>query len=178
LTAPHIKRWTLPALALLLAGLASLVLFVNVTQAARPAQAGGPGATPNDVDRVASKLYCPVCPNTPLNVCETQACKDWRELIGQKLSAGASDQEIVDYFVTQYGQRVLATPPPRGFNLLVWIIPAAALLAGLGALAIVLRSWSGRRGPASVKTPAPPAPTELPAEYVERIEHELSTRSR
>jgi cytochrome c-type biogenesis protein CcmH len=183
------KRFSQLILALLFAGLA-MVVFASTIQAAPPAQSAGPeatsarGATPNDVNRVARQLYCPVCPNTPLNVCETQACKDWRELIRQKLSAGSSDQEIIDYFVVQYGQRVLAAPPPRGFNLLVWIIPLLALGAGVAALVVVLRSWSAQRGRAA--TPAPSVPSaegsdrtrergndELPADYVARVEREL-----
>lgn len=177
MSTPHIKHWIWRALALLLAGIAAAVMFVGITQAAPLTQAGGQGATPNDVNRVAKQLYCPVCPNTPLNVCETQACSDWRELIRQKLSAGSSDQEIVDYFVAQYGQRVLATPPAQGFNLLVWIIPAAATIVGAGALASVLRAWSRRRGRARVEVPVP-TPDELPAEYVARIERALNARSR
>ena len=162
-------------LALLLTALLAIFLLVSVASA----QTGGPGTvTPNDVNRVARQLYCPVCPNTPLDVCETQACKDWRELIRQKLAAGASDQEIMDYFVAQYGQRVLAQPPARGFNLLVWIIPLAALIAGAAALFVVLHAWSGHRArPAAV--PAPEVkPSELPAEYVARVERELQARRR
>lgn len=161
----------------LVAGLAVLLLFTRVTQAAPAAQSGGSDATPNDVNRVAKQLYCPVCPNTPLNVCETQACKDWRELIRQKLSSGSTDQEVIDYFVAQYGPRVLASPPAQGFNLLVWIVPGAAFLAGAVGLAVVLRTWSRRRGMIRVRVPAP-RPDELPAEYVARIERALDTRSR
>jgi cytochrome c-type biogenesis protein CcmH len=165
----------------ILIGLLAVVLVVSAVSAEPAAglrQGGGPGnATPNDVSRVARQLYCPVCPNTPLDVCETQACQDWRELIRQKLSAGASDREIVDYFVQQYGQRVLAQPEARGFNLLVWIIPAVALLAGAGALVAVLRAWSARRR-ATLMPVSPPTQNELPADYVARIERELSARSR
>ncbi len=64
------------------------------------------GATPNDVARVARQLYCPVCPNTSLDVCETQACQDWRELIRTKLNGGESGRQIIDYFVAQCGQRL------------------------------------------------------------------------
>jgi cytochrome c-type biogenesis protein CcmH len=155
--------------------IALLAAFVWVSAAS--AQAGWPGdITPNDVNRVARQLYCPVCPNTPLDVCETQACKDWRELIRQKLVAGDSDQEIIDYFVAQYGQRVLAQPPARGFNLLVWIIPLAVLIAGAAALVVILRSWSGRRvRPAAASVPELKL-NELPAEYVARVERELQAR--
>ncbi len=169
------RRFAWPILALLpLAVLAAVLLFARTTQAASPQQAGGPGATANDVNRVARQLYCPVCPNTPLNVCETQACQDWRELIRQKLDAGANDQEIIDYFVAQYGQRVLAQPQPSGFNLLVWVIPIGALLAGGGALAAVLRSWRSSRSAAP--PPAPSAGERLPDDYVARIERELQLR--
>jgi cytochrome c-type biogenesis protein CcmH len=173
------KRFGWLAVALLVAGLAGVV-FVAKAGAAPPAQNSGPAAagardaTPNDVMRVARQLYCPVCPNTPLDVCETQACQDWRELIRQKLSAGASDQEVVNYFVVQYGQRVLAQPPARGFNLLVWLIPLAALVAGASGLAIVLRSWLRRR---AVRQIAPaPDPGGLPDNYVARVERELQMR--
>src|SRR5512139_4190734 len=72
------------------------------------AQDGGPGTpSDNDVNRVAKQLYCPVCPNTPLDVCETKACQDWRAQIRDQLSKGWTDQQVIDYFVAQYGERVL-----------------------------------------------------------------------
>jgi cytochrome c-type biogenesis protein CcmH len=136
----------------------------------------GQGATPNDVNRVARQLYCPVCPNTPLDVCETQACKDWRELIRTKLNAGASDRQIIDYFVAQYGQRVLAQPPAKGFNLLVWLIPLGFLGAAAAALGVILKRWSRRPAVSSPQTPAFAVPDELPADYVERVEREIRAR--
>jgi cytochrome c-type biogenesis protein CcmH len=141
-------------------------------------QGAGAGATPNDVSRVARQLYCPVCPNTPLDVCETQACKDWRELIRTKLNAGESDRQIIDYFVAQYGQRVLAQPPPTGFNLLVWIIPIIFLGLAVAGLTIILRRWSRARAPSPDPTRAPAfaVPEELPADYVERVEREIRSR--
>jgi cytochrome c-type biogenesis protein CcmH len=142
------------------------------------ATAAGTGATPNDVARVSRQLYCPVCPNTPLDVCETQACKDWRELIRTKLNGGESDRQIIDYFVAQYGQRVLAQPPAKGFNLLVWIIPVVFLALATAGLIIILRRWSRSRGPApgAPQTPAFAVPEELPADYVERVEREIRSR--
>ncbi len=167
----YVSHWELALAFGLLLGL----LVVSVVSA----QGGEPGgATPNDVNRVAKQLYCPVCPNTPLDVCETQACQDWRELIRQKLSTGDSDQQIVNYFVAQYGQRVLAQPTAKGFNLLVWLMPAIALIAGLAALVVILRSWAAKRLARAPVSIAAPAPDELPAEYVARVERELQLRSR
>ena len=167
----HVSHWGLALAFGLLLGL----LVVSVVLA----QGGGTGnATPNDVNRVAKQLYCPVCPNTPLDVCETQACQDWRELIRQKLSTGESDQQIVNYFVAQYGQRVLAQPTAKGFTLLVWLMPIIVLVAGLAALVVILRSWVARRIARVPVSISAPAPDELPAEYVARVELELRLRGR
>lgn len=157
---------------LLLLGLLAGLLLVSgvVAQSPEPDD-----VTVNDVNRVAKQLYCPVCPNTPLDVCETQACRDWRELIRERLVAGDDDQEIIDYFVDQYGQRVLAEPPAEGFNILVWLMPGSVLVAGLIALVVILRSWAARR-PDAVARSSPTPGEDLPADYVERIERELRTR--
>src|SRR5512147_3152552 len=106
------------------------------------AQDGGPGTpSDNDVNRVAKQLYCPVCPNTPLDVCETKACEDWRAQIRDQLSQGWTDQQIIDYFVAQYGERVLAEPQRKGFTSLVWFLPLTAVLIGLGIVYELLKSW-------------------------------------
>ena len=76
--------------------------------------------TDDDVNAIAKQLYCPVCENTPLDVCPTEACRQWRELIRQMLAEGKTEQEIKDYFVANYGARVLSEPPRAGFNWL-WI---------------------------------------------------------
>ena len=65
----------------------------------------------DEVNEVAKDLYCPVCESTPLDVCPTQACADWRELIRTKLAAGETRQDVLDYFARQYGDGVLANPP-------------------------------------------------------------------
>ena len=59
--------------------------------------------TDDEVNAIAHKLYCPVCESTPLDVCPTDACKDWRELIRTMLSEGKTEDEILQHFVDQYG---------------------------------------------------------------------------
>ena len=95
----------------------------------------------NEVNAVAKHLYCPVCENIPLDVCGTQACAQWRELIREKLAEGWSEEQIKNYFVQQYGDRVLAEPPRRGLNWLVYIVPPIAFLAGLFILYRGIQSW-------------------------------------
>lgn len=106
------------------------------------AQGGGQSyPTQDEVNAVAKKLYCPVCPNTPLDVCETQACIDWRSQIRDQLAGGWNEQQILDYFVEQYGERVLAEPLRSGFNSLVWLMPVIFVILGLVILWQVLKSW-------------------------------------
>ncbi len=124
------KKWTrvIPILIFLALGVRTVM-----AQASQP--------TDNDVNSIAKQLYCPVCENTPLDVCPTQACAEWRELIREKLSAGWSAEQIKQYFADQYGDRVLAAPPARGLNLFLYILPPAVILAGVYLLYRAFRSW-------------------------------------
>ena len=131
----------------------------------------GMGNVPTDdeVNRIAKQLYCPVCPNTPLDVCETKACQDWRAQIRDQLARGWTEDQIISYFVDQYGERVLAEPRRSGFTSLVWILPILAAALGLTVALQVVRAW--RRGSSEGVTVEPP--TELPPETVARLEREL-----
>ena len=152
-------------LSILLLTIFASLLTVSVVYA----QDGGPGTpTDNDVNRVAKQLYCPVCPNTPLDVCETKACGDWRAQIRDQLSEGWTDQQVKDYFVAQYGERVLAEPQRKGFTSLVWFLPAIVILVGLGVVYEVLKNWRKQK-PVVVAKAAP----EIPEAVLRRIEREL-----
>ena len=92
---------------------------------------------------VAKGLYCPVCPGVPLDVCDTQACEQWRGLIKQRLSQGQSAAQIEAYFVEQYGERVLGAPRAQGFNLLIYVLPAFAVSAGAAGLYLFAQKRMG-----------------------------------
>jgi cytochrome c-type biogenesis protein CcmH len=137
--------------------------------------------TPSDdqVNSIARQLYCPVCENIPLDVCPTTACAQWRELIRQKLAAGWNEQQIKDYFVQQYGARVLGTPPPKGINWLVYLVPPIAILAGVYVLYRAFRSWKQPALPIDLSASAevPPAGQNTGQdEYIKRLEDEVRKR--
>lgn len=148
---------------------AALALAAGVS-----AQTTPPPVTDDDVNRVAHELYCPVCENTPLDVCPTQACAQWRDLIREKLALGWSDQQVRDYFVMQYGDRVLAAPPAQGFNWVFYVIIPVALLGAVGVLVSVLRRMVKRpaQGASAPQTAKPAADPD----YMKRIEEELKKR--
>jgi len=117
--------------------LTALVLAgISISQAA--AQEKTP-VTDDQVNEVSRQLYCPVCENTPLDVCPTTACAQWRALVREKLEMGWSKEQINDYFVTQYGDRVMAEPPRRGLNWLVYLIPPAVILVAAVFLGLMIR---------------------------------------
>ena len=159
-----------------------LVLFLSVLVVfAAPVLAQQPTPSDNEVNRVAKQLFCPVCENTPLDVCPTQACAEWRELIRQKIAIGWSDQQIKDYFAAQYGDRVLSEPPRKGLNWLVYILPALFFLGGLYLVYTVLRRM--RRSTtladaAATATAAARLPDDSsPDPYLKQVEEELKKRN-
>ncbi|HEX9090912.1 MAG TPA: cytochrome c-type biogenesis protein CcmH [Anaerolineales bacterium] len=149
-----------------------ILLFTGIAFAQQPQ------VTPSDdqVNAIAKQLYCPVCENTPLDVCPTTACARWRDLIRQQLAAGKTEQEIKTYFVEQYGARVLGAPPPRGINLLVYLVPVVAVVAGAYVLFRVYRSWK-RPTPLPPSPPTdgatPPTQAATEDEYIHRLEEEV-----
>ncbi len=161
------KKVFLPTLAFVLAS--SIAAFLSIRT---PAFADGPNLD-NEVLRIAKGLYCPVCPATPLDVCETQACVQWRDLIKQKLIAGETEEQIRAYFIAQYGERVLGAPPPEGFNLGAYILPLLLILMGGGVLFFTMRGWIRSRQSASPETLSP---MTVSGEYAARIARELEER--
>ena len=159
-----------------LLGLAFALLYPAAVQAQlpQPLQPTAAPVTDDQVNSVAHQLYCPVCENISLDVCPTQACAQWRQLIRTKLSQGWTPQQIQDYFVQQYGDRVLSTPPQHGLNLLVYILPPAFFLLGIFILVRVLRTL--RRRSTTVAPLSGPAAPASDDPYRQRLEEELKKR--
>ena len=137
------------------------------------AQESTPVIPDDEVNAIAKDMYCPVCENVPLDVCPTQACAQWRELIRQRLGEGWTEQQIKDYFVQQYGDRVLAEPPRTGLNWLVYVIPPIIVLAGAFIVFRVLQTWKAN----TPQLDSADAPPTINDDYVRRLEEELKRRS-
>ena len=139
-----------------------------------PVSAQGPTPTDDEVNRIAKQLYCPVCESTPLDVCPTEACRQWRELIRTMLAEGKTESEIKQYFVEHYGVRVLAEPPNR---LVSYLVPAVAILLGAFLLFRGFQLWmkpSTAKGSGTTGEPEA-KPSQDP--YVARLEEELKKRN-
>ena len=125
----------------------------------------------DQVNAIARHLYCPACPNETLDTCQTQACVQWREDIRLQLTSGLSEQQIVDNFVSRYGDRVLGTPQDPALRALSLVTPL--LVAGLALVlgVITFIRWRGRPRPEPVSAPPPSATTS--DDYRQQIERDL-----
>ncbi len=107
------------------------------------------------VRAIASELRCVVCQNLSVADSPAEMAVQMRGIVREQLRAGKTPDEVRSYFVSKYGEWVLLAPPARGFNLAVWVLPFAALLAGLYFAVRVLRRWSGRAGDEPREPPDP-----------------------
>jgi cytochrome c-type biogenesis protein CcmH len=153
---------------------AILLLFFSSFAFNSAVSAQGPTPTDDEVNKIAKKLFCPVCENTPLDVCPTEACRQWREQIRQMLSEGKTEEEIIDYFAVTYGERAAGDPRDK---VKAYLIPVVAILAGTLLLVRALQMWK-KPAPAESAVPTREAKPSVPNdEYVARIEEELKKRN-
>jgi cytochrome c-type biogenesis protein CcmH len=162
------KSWQIAKYKLLVA---ILVVFA-IPSTADVVRSQGTTPTADEVNKIAKQLYCPVCENTPLDVCPTEACRQWREEIRSMLADGKSEDEIKRHFVDYYGARVLNEPPNR---LATYFVPAVAVILGAFLLFRGFQLWMR-----PTATQAGPDTSEVQPiqqdKYIARLEEELKKR--
>lgn len=98
----------------------------------------------DEVRAVAAGLRCPVCQNLSVADSPSELAREMRGVIREQLNAGKTPDEVRAYFVAKYGDWVLLAPRPRGLNMLVWVGPFVAALAGAAVAIRAVRRWSRR----------------------------------
>jgi cytochrome c-type biogenesis protein CcmH len=88
---------------------------------------------------ISSGLRCLVCRNESIDESNADLARDLRLLVRERLVAGDSDEEVLEFVVDRYGEYVLLRPTGTGSNLILWIAGPAMLLAGLGIAGVYLR---------------------------------------
>lgn len=113
---------------------------------------------------ISAGLRCPVCQNETIDESNATLARDLRLLVRERLLAGDSDRQVVDFVVERYGEFVLLRPDARGVNLILWIAGPLMLVAagGVGLAAIRRRA-------------AAPAPAALTEEERKRLEDILKS---
>jgi cytochrome c-type biogenesis protein CcmH len=99
---------------------------------------------------ISANLRCLVCQNQSIDDSDAPLAKDLRLLVRERLKAGDSDAEIVDFVVARYGEFVLLKPRLSPQTLILWFATPALLLAALAGIALALR-----RRKSAATAPAP-----------------------
>ena len=81
---------------------------------------------------ISKGLRCPVCRNESIDESNAGVSGDLRVLVRERLVAGDTDAEVIDYVVDRYGEYVLLNPPATGSNLILWVAGPVLFLAALG----------------------------------------------
>jgi cytochrome c-type biogenesis protein CcmH len=88
---------------------------------------------------LSRELRCMVCQNQSIDDSEAPLARDLRILVRQRLEAGDSDRQVLDFLVARYGDFVLLRPPLQRDTLLLWFLTPAALIAGAIGLFVMAR---------------------------------------
>lgn len=114
----------------------ALFLAVSPAFAVQPDEMLADPALEARAREISGDIRCPVCQGETIDDSNAPIARDLRIIIRERLTAGDSDAEVVDYIVARYGEGVLFNPPAQGVNLVLWLAGPALLLAGV-AVAVV-----------------------------------------
>jgi cytochrome c-type biogenesis protein CcmH len=88
---------------------------------------------------LSRELRCMVCQNQSIDESEAPLARDLRLLVRERLTKGDTNQQVLDFLVSRYGEFVLLKPPLESRTLILWALPPAALLAGALGLFFAMR---------------------------------------
>lgn len=148
-------------------GLAVAVLLIPALVVGSPL--GAAPVSEEAVHDVAAQLRCVVCQSLSVADSPSETAHQMKDIIRERLAGGETPEQVKAYFVDKYGLWILLAPPRQGFNLLVWVVPFAALAAGLVLVLVLARRWSRRAASA-------PAVARPDAAMRERIQREMAER--
>ena len=150
--------------------IATALAVALVLPAASTAGAAQPRVSLTDIE---NDVMCVVC-NTPLAVSQSPQADAERRFISALIAKGYTKAQVERALVAQYGPAVLALPPAHGFNLTVYILPAAVVLLGAAGLAFALPRWRRRTRALHAGATDPAADPGLDPDDARRVEEDLA----
>jgi cytochrome c-type biogenesis protein CcmH len=92
---------------------------------------------------ISRDVRCPVCQGESIDDSNAQISKDLRIIIRERLVAGDTNEEVIEFLVARYGEFVLFDPPKTGINLVLWLAGPVMLLAGSAIAVAAMRRRKG-----------------------------------
>ena len=153
----------------------SLVALLLSLQTVAPMPAPAP-ALSAELEREAREIealvIAPCCFSQQVSVHNSPAATEMRRDIRVRLAAGQDRPRILAAYTAEYGDRILAEPPARGFNRVLYLLPPILGLAGIGLLVVVVRNFT-RRGRVAPAAATPNDATPARREMDDRLDEEL-----
>ncbi len=146
----------------------TVILLMALLATGAVAQDSG-SVSPDRVNRIAAQLIAPCCWSQTADVHQSDAAKAVKEKIRVGILTGKTDEQIVQEFIDEYGERILSVPRPRGFNLTLWVFLGLVMAVSGAGLAWYVKRIA-RYAP-SRKTSSAPVEDSMN----KRIENELKT---
>jgi cytochrome c-type biogenesis protein CcmH len=119
--------------------LAAMLAFATPVFAVQPDEVLSDPVLEARARGISTGLRCLVCRNEHIDASDADLARDLRLLVRERLVAGDTDTEVVDYIVARYGEYVLLNPTAKGANLILWLAGPAMLLLACGVAAVYLR---------------------------------------
>ena len=104
----------------------------------------GPATACTSLPDLEGKFICPTC-KTTLDQSDAPAARQIKAYLAQRVAACASEEQIRDELVAQFGTQVLAAPPRKGFHWLAWLLPLIGLLVAVVVISVLVWRWSHAR---------------------------------
>src|ERR1700730_12606256 len=152
--------------------LLSLVCFAclaNLAYAVQPDEIMSDPAKESRARDLSRELRCMVCQNQSIDDSEAPLARDLRLLVRERIAAGDSDVQVIDFLVARYGEFVLLKPRLNPHTWLLWLLPPLALVGG--GLALWIHSRRRSRSAAAED----PSLFKLTAEEEARLERLIAT---
>ncbi len=125
------------------------------------------------LQKTAREIYglimCPLCAGQTIAQSSNETSSQMRDLVLKMLRQGETKEEILQYFESRYGERIMAKPSKKGFNLILWFFPFVFVALAATVIYFLIRRWSAGVPVA----PVAPFDEDQLAEYKERLEKEL-----
>ena len=152
---------------IIIVGLAFLALLLSNLSAR--AQYHNEEAMQKTAREIYGLIMCPLCAGQTIAQSSNETSSQMRDLVLKKLRQGKSREEILQYFESRYGERILAKPNKKGFNLILWFLPLVLVALAAIVICFLIRRWFTM----AQATPIAHFDEGQLSEYKERLEKEL-----
>ena len=144
--------------------IASLILLPNLLQSTPTEE-----QLAKDQQYLEAHLIAPCCFRQVLADHESEPSGDMKKQIAELLRSGKTVKQIEDYYIAEYGDRILAVPRMKGFNMMSFLMPIFAFAIGIAIMLLTLRRWINNKTPEKIAIYTPSNSKDMD----ERIEKDL-----